>query len=60
MKGMEQLFKMFGFDPDDIKQQINVAAAKFEEVRAHFDAQNKLIIAQNEKILSLLLEGGEK
>lgn len=54
------LFKQLGFNPADIKKQVDDAAANFTAVIEHFDKRLDGILDKQNEILSLLQQNKEK
>lgn len=50
----DALFKQLGFNPADLKKQVDDAAANFSKVISHFDARLDIIESQNKEIILLL------
>lgn len=48
------LFKQLGFNPADLKKQVDDAAANFNKVIDHFNSRFDIIEKQNKKIIDLL------
>lgn len=54
---LDILFKQLGFNPADLKKQVDDAGANFTKVINHFNSRIDIIELQNKKIIALL-EGG--
>lgn len=50
----DKMLKAAGFDPADIKKQVDDAADNFNKVIEHFDARLDFVQKQNDEIISLL------
>jgi DNA-binding transcriptional MerR regulator len=56
---MELLFKQLGFNPADIKKQVDEAASNFQAVVDHFEGRFTQLEAKVDEVLKLLNQTNE-